>query len=380
MNLINSLKQHLINLRGWRTDRKIIVFESDDWGSIRMAGKKAYKSLLSKGYRVDQNPFNSNDRLESDTDVKRLAQALGDVKDKQGNPAKFTLNIVMANPDFEKIEQDAFTNYYFENFKDTLSKNDDSQNVLSLYKKGISEKVFQPQLHGREHINLRLWLNRLRKKDVATLDAFQYNMFTVTRGVSTGGRQENLDAFGCSSISGKEFDYRQIIKDAQELFEQCWGYKSVSFIAPCYVWHPSIEKLLFEEGVEYIQGTHVQRIPINDEDFGIKKRYHYIGEKNKWQQLYLVRNCTFEPTTLGRKNAIYNAMKGIDCAFTNKKPAIICTHRVNYIGTLNEQNRELNLKLLGELLTNILYKWPEAEFMSSDQLGAIIKYKKECVE
>jgi hypothetical protein len=38
--MINSLKstlsRNLTNARGWRTNRKIIVFESDDWGSIRM--------------------------------------------------------------------------------------------------------------------------------------------------------------------------------------------------------------------------------------------------------------------------------------------------------------------------------------------------------
>jgi hypothetical protein len=35
-NIAKSIKQNIINLPGWRTNRKIIVFESDDWGSIRM--------------------------------------------------------------------------------------------------------------------------------------------------------------------------------------------------------------------------------------------------------------------------------------------------------------------------------------------------------
>jgi hypothetical protein len=38
--MINSLKstlsRNLTNARGWRTNRKIVVIESDDWGSIRM--------------------------------------------------------------------------------------------------------------------------------------------------------------------------------------------------------------------------------------------------------------------------------------------------------------------------------------------------------
>jgi hypothetical protein len=38
--MINSLKttlsRNITNARGWKTNRKIVVIESDDWGSIRM--------------------------------------------------------------------------------------------------------------------------------------------------------------------------------------------------------------------------------------------------------------------------------------------------------------------------------------------------------
>ncbi|NTW32234.1 MAG: hypothetical protein HGB12_06370 [Bacteroidetes bacterium] len=33
------------NIPGWRTDRKILVIESDDWGSIRMPSKETYSGL-----------------------------------------------------------------------------------------------------------------------------------------------------------------------------------------------------------------------------------------------------------------------------------------------------------------------------------------------
>jgi hypothetical protein len=32
-----NLSRNLSNLPGWRTNRHIIVMESDDWGSIRMS-------------------------------------------------------------------------------------------------------------------------------------------------------------------------------------------------------------------------------------------------------------------------------------------------------------------------------------------------------
>ena len=47
MNL-KDLRKGISNIMGWCTNRKIIVIESDDWGSIRMSSKQAYNSLLKK--------------------------------------------------------------------------------------------------------------------------------------------------------------------------------------------------------------------------------------------------------------------------------------------------------------------------------------------
>ena len=62
----------------------------------------------------------------------------------------------------------------------------------------------------------------------------------------------------------------------------------------------------------------------------------------------------------------------INYSFLLKKPAIISSHRLNFMGGLNLKNREENLMLLEELLSNIIRKWPQVEFFSSDDLGNII--------
>ena len=45
----NTLKSlltvHASNIPGWRTKRKIVVIESDDWGSIRMPSLKVFETL-----------------------------------------------------------------------------------------------------------------------------------------------------------------------------------------------------------------------------------------------------------------------------------------------------------------------------------------------
>jgi len=65
-------------------------------------------------------------------------------------------------------------------------------------------------------------------------------------------------------------------------------------------------------------------------------------------------------------------LKKIDIAFSWHKPAIICTHRINYMGELDPGNRKVNLRLFKELLQRILKQWPDVEFMTSDKLGDLI--------
>jgi hypothetical protein len=65
-------------------------------------------------------------------------------------------------------------------------------------------------------------------------------------------------------------------------------------------------------------------------------------------------------------------MKNIQNAFFWNSPAIIGTHRVNYIGSIVEKNRTVNLKFLSELLRAIVKRWPDVEFLSTSQLGSLI--------
>ena len=43
------------------------------------------------------------------------------------------------------------------------------------------------------------------------------------------------------------------------------------------------------------------------------------------------------------------------------------------MGFIDQKNRAKNIKLLATLLSMILKKWPDVEFMSSDELGYLIE-------
>ena len=373
--LYNFIKSNYVNRFGWHTNRKIVVFESDDWGSIRMSSKDAYNALLAKGYGVDKHPYYSYDRIENNDDLDLLANVLLSVKDKNSRPAKFTLNQIMFNPDFSSIQEINFSAYYNESFVETLKRYDDTDKVTDLYKKGKSEGVFQPQLHGREHVNIKLWMDRLQQSEKRALDAFEHKMFALSNTGSVSGRRDNMDAFGNHILTGQHYDYTKIITEAQTAFSSFWGFKSLSFIAPCYTWHPNIEPILKANGIEFLQGNDVQKVPFSADSFKVKKKYHYTGQKNKLRQTYLVRNVVFEPSEGKLQDPVATALQQIELSFKNKKPAIISSHRVNFIGSLVEKNRGDNLKHLQLFLNKIVSKWPDVEFMSSDELGNVINQK-----
>ena len=51
-----------------------------------------------------------------------------------------------------------------------------------------------------------------------------------------------------------------------------------------------------------------------------------------------------------------------------KRPAVISTHRINYVGYIDPKNKENGLRQLGKLLERILNKWPDVRFVTTDQL------------
>jgi hypothetical protein len=377
-DLKRIVSRNLTNIPGFRTNRKIVVFESDDWGMIRMASKDAYNRLLKKGYPVDGCTYNSNDALETNDDVQFLAEVLQNHRDRNGNFAKFTLNNIVANPDFVKIKANGFKKYEYEPFIETLKRYSNADNVIQYYKEGIESGVFQIQFHGREHVNVNRWIDKLAENDKAIIDAFEEEMFTVAVGSNNSGRREGLDSFGMAYKTQYEI-MESVIETGTELFEKLWGYKSLSFIAPCYTWSEKLEPILRHNSVKYIQGSHAQIMPVDGLELKVKVKRHYMGQKNAYNQIYLVRNVHFEPagkSNLDRENA--NTLVQIKNAFMWKKPAIISTHRVNYISRINPKNKENNLKLLNKLLIQIVALYPDVEFMSSDQLGNLIE--KECAE
>ena len=370
--LSQSIKHNLINIPGWRTNRKIIVFESDDWGSIRMPNLKVYQKLSTNSTAIKNNPYCKYDTLASQEDLSALFDVLVKHKDRNDNHPVITANTVVSNPNFEKIKASNFGKYYNEPFTETLKAYYPKNNPWSIWKEGIQHKIFHPQFHGREHVNVPMWLDLLQNDDETAKLAFKYNCWIIPK--QSIHEKRNIQASYDALNDDEELYATQSVTEGLKLFKAIFNYNSKSFIANNFIWGKPIEKTLSDHDVQFIQGMKYQKYPLKYNPKNRKLLRHYIGAKNEFNQIYLIRNCVFEPSqSLKAKDEVKECLSHIKNAFFWKKPAIITSHRLNFIGALNEENRNQNLEKLDELLKQILIKWPDVEFMTSDELGKTIK-------
>lgn len=366
-----TITHNLINIPGWHTRRHILVIESDDWGSIRMPSKNVYEELLSHGLHVDRDPYCRYDNLATADDLTALYEVLQSVKDKNGCHAVLTANAVVANPVFDKIKESGYTEYYYEPFTETLKRYPYHEGVYEVWKQGINAGIFRPQFHGREHLNVKKWLKVLQSGEEATCLAFDKGTFGLTSVVDARIKKNYMGAFN-SGLDEDMPEYETIITEGLQLFEHLFGYKSDSFIATTYTWSPKIEAILFKNGVRYLQGMVHQCIPLDDDKTFTYKKTNFTGKTSKAGLTYVTRNCFFEPSQL-TIDSVSECLSRIEIAFRWGKPAVIGAHRVNFIGNIVEANRTNNLKALATILRQVVDKYPDVEFMSTDELGKVIK-------
>ena len=294
------------NIQGYHTDRKIVVIESDDWGSIKMPTTKHYAYLKKRYPRIESDPYSKFDSLEKPEELLDLFDVLKNYKDINGNHPKFTANAVIANPDFDKIKASGFKNYYHETVDKSFNKMSNSASSLDLWMEGFNNGLFIPQYHGREHLNVDRWILDLAENNIPHIrEAFELGMtpFSFLPSYMKHNYMEGLDFFTDVEMLNKE----HMIRDGFSIFNNLTGIKSKSFIANCYIWHPSIEETLDELGVKYIQGNPLQVVPeIRDKNHSFSYRPHYTGEMNSLNQIYLVRNVYFEPSLKANRKNIVN--------------------------------------------------------------------------
>lgn len=370
MSIIKIIKKNISNIQGWSSSAKIVAFEVDDWGAVRTRSKVARDVMAKNGLDIHKSRFDYFDSLANRKDLESLLEVLSKHKDKNGKAAVFTAVSVVANPDFAKIKMSGFNEYHYETLDESLKRYYSNENVIEVWKQGIDAGIFYPEFHGREHLNPGLWLQALKNGDKEVIIAFENE--------SVGIKASSLKHYAGGYLSA--FDYKdghdrekqkQVIDEGLKIFNEIFGYTAKHFTSSGLIHHPDIEKYLNNSGIDYID---VAKRQIEPQGGGVyKKKLYKLGAKNNNDQIYITRNSRFEPNDKGSLDWVSDTMRDIEIAFRWNKPAIISSHRVNYVGGIDYKNRENGLRQLNDLLTKLLKKWPDVQFMNISDLGKIIK-------
>lgn len=368
------IKNNLKHIRGWRTNRKIVVISVDDYGNVRVGSKQARENMDKAGLKVHSR-FDAYDALETREDLEHLFEVLHSVKDRHNKPAVFTPFALPCNINFEAMQADNYKSYSYELLPETYQKLSEQQpkayqGTWQLWQQGIEEGLLRPQFHGREHFNVKVF-NSLLESQNKTLLTSLANRSNVSIS-DTGFSEIKYTAAFAFQKPDELNDLKVIATDGVKTFEQVFGYQPIHFMAPTANVHDEIIKDLNNEGIKAFDRGKSHKNHIGNGVY--KTSYHYTGKIVNEDQLTLVRNVVFEPTS--NKNAVDMAIKQIEAAFRWKAPAIISSHRVNFCGHIDPKNREKGLSDLKLLLHKIVKKWPEVEFMSSEELIKLIRAKK----
>jgi hypothetical protein len=371
MNKKNLLR-FISNIPGWRTKRRIVVIESDDWGSTRFPDIETVNIFKQAGYNVDKCGFSRYDCLETNKDLESLIQMLKSLSEKHDKKICLTMLCNTSNPNFELIKKSNFTQYSGEILSDSISEDSKRDKIINLLKKGRNLGYFDMQYHGREHLNVNRWMRALQQKQPETVFAFQNKVWGQSPRYMPNLEKGFRSTYDLDLIEDLVDQKEQLLSGIEE-FNQLYSFYPSYFVAPNGPFHKDLEIELSKNGIGQIGMSKIQKMPIGNGNY--KKRFHWLGKELKSGLTVITRNVIFEPMSAVSGN-IETVIKDIDIAFALNKPAIISTHRANYVEGIDQKNRESGLNKLELLLCSVIKKWPDIEFMTSSQLGETMQRKK----
>lgn len=341
----------------------LITFESDDWGSLRLENLSTVESLKNANiptHTCGAGFFNEFDTLESSEDIKLLSDVLIQNSNLHCTP-KFTFLQLTSNPDFDKIKESNFTQYFNHSVEVDYLKYGD-ENYLYNLKELISKDIFSLEFHGREHLNVPVWMRYLQLNDSNTRTAFDLKYWGY----------DNINQYSVFYNSAYDVElkkdismYVDILIDGIHKFKELFGIQPIYFVPPTGGMNSAYLKPLSDNGIKLV---HSARIHIDSLGEGKKKKLFRIpGTKNKFGQRYIKRNCFFEPADKS-KDWVKSCLCEIEHAFKYNQPAVISTHRVNYVGRIRKDNRQNGLDKLSDLLSQINERWPEVNYLHTRDL------------
>jgi len=310
----------------------VVIIESDDWGPGPDSHSEAFESLT---------------------------RMLAKHRDYYDRPAVLTANIVLSVPKASAILSDNFKSYARTTLDEGFS------NMLAVFKKAIHQGVLVPQLHGREHFHpdglMRLAMGGRNE----IMSRLAEDGWCDWESLESPLQAHYVDCSNLPSRNLSQNHQNDIVSDAVDIFNRTFDQESRSTVAPCFLWDDATEKAWKSNGIRYIQ-TSGYRCTGRDQNANYVQNPKIIrfGTKNKFEQIYLVRNVMYEPADGRTLNGCWHEVVN---AFRQCLPAVISTHRYNF--TNDDNMKRQALAGLDEIFNRIELNYQFRRYIASPELG-----------
>ena len=303
---------------------KAVVLESDDWGLCAwVPDDRAHRVLSDQpAFRTEAGLRYGRSTLEHASDVQALVATLLDHRGGDALPPVWQANTVVANPEYSALEPPLFDVAELPLVAHPRQPARwERPGLWEAVQRAEADGVWWAELHGLHHLPATAWLQALRRGADDARHALE-QASPISLAVEGSGE---YDASEPRELRASD------LRRAIEIFTALFGRAPASFCPPDYRFDDWLEAEAGALGLTTLQGKPEQaggRLgPLRRRWRGL--RFPHVSGR----RFYMPPRIGFEP----RGDAAAPGRQGLDAAhraaraaWSQGRPAIVSTHRLNY--------------------------------------------------
>ena len=340
---------------GFTFDRPLVLFQSDDWGRVGVRDKESFEQLRADGIQLGQHPYDFY-TLETAEDLIAIQELLKRHRDSTGRPPCLLMNFLAANLNFPKMAENDFRQIELLPLSKGLPGKWKRPGLFEAYRKGISEGVFYPALHGLTHFCRPAMEHALATSDERRELVHKFwraeTPYIYWRMPWIGYEYWNPEEPNAGALSAEM--QQDLIRLAAEGFAKLFSVFPESACAPGYRANADTRAAWHKWGVRVAQNGSGAPLPPFVDEFEV---------------LNLSRTIDLEPAQ--KDLPLEKYIQLIDDCFARGVPAIVSVHSINFHSALRNF-RDTTLQALDQLLSAIEAKYQDVLYLHDGDLYRIV--------